>query len=308
MLRTTQTELPSQAILFLTHRNSSRVYHHFERLRQDLKDMMPVFLCLHRPNDEMPAPPFVPDFTVTVSDSSALLPERYKLVLAANGSYRRQMELAYLPAMLRQQLRDFAFLWMIEEDVDFSGNWRIFFDRLARCGADLIGMHFSRRKESEAWMHWANVSLPAEVPPEMVVRGFFPLVRFSSRLLTTLCDEMRKSCWLGHAEALYPTIALHHGFSLGTLSPRPRHRVPSLCEIRRATGDYFANIETFHCDFNLGTSYFHEAPQGFLQPNILYHPIKVDMTAADLGLRFGHPRSGRPASAGADALMSKGEK
>lgn len=274
--RSTQNARPRQAIVMLTHRNSRRIYRHFERLRDDLRDVMPAFLCLHRPTDDLPAPPFVPDFTVTVSDGISVLPLRHEKMLGAGGSYHHYIELAYIPAFCSEMLSEFDFIWMIEGDVDFSGNWSAFFERATCCTVDLIGVHFTKRKDSTNWVHWRRFSAPPVISSESVAKGFFPMVRLSRRFLAAYVSEMANPEWTAHLEAAYPTIAFHHGFSMAAVAQTPAAAAPSLADFTTPPVPDVTDRESFHCDFNLSNSYFHETPENFPRRNRLYHPVKVE--------------------------------
>jgi GT2 family glycosyltransferase len=269
---------PKQAVVFLTHRDSERINRHFERLRRDLRDVMPVFFCQHRPDPEASAPLFDPDITISLADGARLLPRRYaEWMTPGRSKFAAYTDLALIPAMLHPQLETFEHIWIIEYDVDFTGDWRTFFDWAARSSADLIGFDFATRTYSLDWMHWAAFSAPTRVPPEKCMRGLFSLARFSKRFLNIYREEVRDPSWKGHTEGLFPTIALHHGLPVATFgSVNSCFEAPSIAaEASRPPFD-FADKRNFNADPVQGHSYFQETPAAFGSMNRLYHPIKVE--------------------------------
>ena len=272
---------PKQAVIFLTHHASRRVYGHFERLRRDLLGVMPTYLAFHRPQAGAADPPFVPDITISAADAASMFPTRYNAMIRQQEDYFLFIDLAYLPAFAHPMFSEFDFLWMIEEDVDFSGDWGELFEGAAASTADLIGSHFARRSQSSAWMHWSTFSSPVSVSPEVVTRGLFPLVRFSRRFLETYQRAVSDPAWVGNFEALYPTVAAHHGLNIATLTPvEPGSGVPSLKGSHTPDKSDVGDIFTFNSGATVSDSYFHETPENFPQKNRLYHPVKVELDAS----------------------------
>jgi hypothetical protein len=294
---------PRQAVVFLTHRNSERIYRHFTRLKHELRHTMPVFLCLHRPRPDLPDPPFRPDIVVSVEDGAAALPVRHAEMQRANTGYMSFNDLACMPALLSPRLAEFDHCWLIEYDVDFSGDWKTFFEWAAASKADLIGFDFSLRPHSLAWVHWKRFAVPETVSPQAAMRGLFCLARFSRRFLEAYQAELRDPAWAGMTEALYPTVARHRGLSIATYGSLDS--CPGVLSIGDEYSDRadLVRKRLFNSRPIQGNSYFHEAPEEFTRRNYLFHPIKVDhasisssMSPAQMVTTVGQPT--RPAASG----------
>jgi hypothetical protein len=125
-------------------------------------------------------------------------------------------------------LCDHDYVWLMESDVDFIGNWGTFFEEFLDCEADLLGTALYPRSQSKQWYHWPTFGCPRYVDPSTPTRGFFPVARLSRRFVRSYLEEVRNG-WSGHYEALWPTIALHKGLRVediggfGPLVP-PRRR------------------------------------------------------------------------------------
>ncbi len=86
---------PNQALVFLTHHGSRRIYRHFERLRHDLRDVMPAYLALHRPEEGTAEPLFVPDLTISAADAASAFPIRYDAMIRQRGDFFHFNDLVY---------------------------------------------------------------------------------------------------------------------------------------------------------------------------------------------------------------------
>ena len=190
--------------------------------------------------------------------------------------------LTYMPALLNPRLSDYSHFWIVEYDVDYAGHWDQFFSQFVDSQADLIGTTFYPRHQSLDWMWWPSFEAPPTVSGAHHTRSFIPIARFSRRMILQYEKAVRGGEWRGHVEALLPTIALHHGFTIedlggnGPFTPRALagknySNTPSSALLRPGT---FTTAPANH------SAYFHEAPEIFPTPEYLYHPVKVN-TAAD---------------------------
>jgi hypothetical protein len=154
-----------------------------------------------------------PDGIVLLSERqiARASPRRYKewRELACKGKYQNGYTDIVLTA-IAARLKKYSYFWVIESDVDFFGDWGLFFDEFAECKADLIGTRLRSRSQSPNWYHWSTFVGPRSLDPSLLTAGFFPVVRFSRRFVETYLDELRNG-WQGSYEALWPTIALHRG-------------------------------------------------------------------------------------------------
>ncbi|MEO8451272.1 MAG: hypothetical protein ABI647_15870 [Gemmatimonadota bacterium] len=267
----------AQAIIFLTHVASARIVRHFERLREEVHPLLPAFLCVHGAASAAPCYRDA-DLTVSLENGRALLPGRYdemnRCGLKINKGFG---DLAYFPAMLSPNLARYDYFWLVEYDVDFAGDWLQFFGLAMTSTADLIGTALQHRPAHLDWQHWARFEPPSDVTERSQVRGFFPLARFSRRLIESYVETMASGEWRGHHEAAIPTIALDQGLTIADLGFGPY--CPDTWRRSHYRGVYHpreaAAAPTFVYRPPVSQSYFHEASAAFPQHGLLYHPVKV---------------------------------
>lgn len=269
---------PSQAVIFLTHIENPRIAAHFERMRRELQDLLPVYLCVHEPAGPGGPGRLDADFRITPHDAQQLLPQRFALMRQLKRSFSSGFpDLCYMPAMLHPALRDHDYFWMIECDLDYSGNWRDFFARVMVSDADLLTTTLYRRNQCADWFHWTWFGTPEDVPQSTHLRCFSPIVRFSRNLLDLYVRCVADQHWRGHTEALFGTIASHAGLrieDLGGSGPfcPAAHRLLNYSNTP-AHPDLFPGTLIYRPQ--IGSRYFHEQPDAFAERNRLYHPVKT---------------------------------
>ncbi len=110
--------------------------------------------------------------------------------------------------------RDFSYLWRVEYDARFSGDWSVFFDSFAGNESDLLGTTIFRYDFRPDWNWWGSLKAPvASLDKKWLLRGFFPVFRLSKKA----CDILEHSYnagWRGHDEVSIPTILNFNGCSI----------------------------------------------------------------------------------------------
>jgi len=111
------------------------------------------------------------------------------------------------------------YIWAIEYDVVFSGNWMTLFSACLTSDSDLIASHIESYSESNSdWHWWTSLSFrnqPFSQAGRM--RAFLPIYRLSLRSVDLLIQANRNG-YNGHFEALVPTILAQHDFSLSSFN------------------------------------------------------------------------------------------
>jgi hypothetical protein len=326
--------MKTQAIVFLTHIESERIFRHFRRLQRETKNLLSAILCIHNPvpslgqrmmstiwhRGDIPSP----YITVDARAGARLLPNRFAQMKLYGRWYNRGFpDLAYMPALLDQRLREYEYVWLMENDVDYAGNWGAFFGDTVENDADLLATYIYPRYQNRDWLHWSWFDAPPEVQFFHHTSSFNAIIRFSRRMLLTYTEAVRDDRWQGHTEALWPTIARHNGLTvcdLGGAGPfcpeawRDKHYhnplvarwnhlepgrgdLPNLEEppfwlsrnidslLKAGSGEIngadrnLVDEVTFICGPPIVQSaYFHEDPTGFLERDVLYHPVKAGWT------------------------------
>jgi hypothetical protein len=110
---------------------------------------------------------------------------------------------------------DYDHYWIIEDDIRFTGPWGELFDALDRSPADLLTTVLTGKAGYESWHWWPSLKPPeGETVAECHLhRCFGPFFRLSRKLLTELHAAYQRG-WIGHYEALWPTLCSAAGLSL----------------------------------------------------------------------------------------------
>lgn len=273
-----------QAVVLITHIETEQVWKHFLRLKAESQSHLDAYLCVHvSPDSQAPLGHRTQaDFRVYASDEREYIPDRYREKVLKGGTIVPGFcDLTYMPVLLNPRLSNYSHVWIVEYDVDYAGHWDQFFAPLADSQADLIGTTFYTKKQSLDWMWWPSFEAPAVVSQAQYIRSFVPIARFSRRMILQYSEAVRGGEWRGHAEALYPTIAMHYGLTiedLGGYGPfTPRSRMGK--NYSNTPSDPYLRPGTFTTPPAKYTSYFHDAPEIFPAPGYLYHPVKVHRAA-----------------------------
>ena len=164
--------------------------------------------------------------------------------------------------------RTFSFLWRVEYDVRFSGDWKILFRHFVDNDSDLLGTTFYRYEFRPGWNWWKSVKSPdRELKKEELLRGFLPIFRLSHSSCNILTSAYRKG-WTGHLEASVPTILQCNDCTIEDVGGdgefvRPENRNRFYTNTPSAPG---LAPGTFVCPPH--------PCQYSNVPNMLYHPVK----------------------------------
>ena len=175
---------------------------------------------------------------------------------------------------------DYDYIWIIEYDVRFSGDWSHFFREYMDNTSDLIACHIRRWDQEPLWYWWDSHRVDNRpVPEEARIRAFLPIHRLSCSALQTIHQGLREG-WQGHYETLVPTLLAFGGLVLEDLVDN-RGVVPS----RRLKAWYTSASSQNGALRDQGTMRF-QPPHSFwgMRNNMLYHPVKPYKTRLRLSL------------------------
>ncbi len=272
---------PRDCAVFLTHLWSPAVAGHYARLKREAGAVLDVFLAFQPASEDMAVPPdMYPDIVVGMDQGAAVLPQRH----AEYGAAHREapwgyVDLVWCAAFLDPKLASYDRFWLVEYDVDFSGDWEDFFAEAASYGGDILATRVRRRSDDPRYGHLPYFSMPEGAISDPVI-ALFPISRLSRRLLEVYQEELSVRDWQGHFEIVLPSVAASRGLSIeeiggdGPFTPperRNRHyRGPFDMMSTYETTFNYRPVQSFH--------YFGEAPQNFREPDQLYHPVKTDQS------------------------------
>jgi hypothetical protein len=241
--------------LFLTSTTDERVIRQFERLRAEARDFVDVYLVVN-PSSL----PVVPGLK-----AEELMPLRWA-AMAANGCViPGYLDTIWMPLGLAAP---YPYVWMIEFDVDYAGDWSRFFAQFRRNRADLLTTSLTRLADDPRWDHWDKLRAPSTVDAGDWHRDFHPIMRLSQRFMRAYVDQMRSPHWGGHHEFTIPTLAIHLGMQVEDIGAGGLNYTNTPLDPDLAPGSFAYRPAR--------AAYFHERPDTFDQPRMLYHPVKPD--------------------------------
>lgn len=270
---------PRDAVAFLTHKWDPRLARHFAKFRRETERVLPVYLVYHLPEGSALPQGVEPDLVVTNDDVRAQFPAGFaQLASRLPHSLYNQVDLIWLTAFLDPKVREFDRLWLIENDVDYSGNWGDFFAATADYEGDLIATHFRWRHQELTWMWLKDIVDPRDDPGDQLM-GFFPVTRLSRRAIEVVAESYRRWEWRGHFELVLPTIVHRAGLSISELGGW-NDLTPSERRGRHYQGAFTTGTKGYFT-FGVGPAmqhYFAESRLGYWDRDTLYHPIKTNLT------------------------------
>ena len=151
----------------------------------------------------------------------------------------------------------YDYCWLVEDDVEFSGDWSVLFDAFVHDSYDLVSTKIRTYADDPHWYWWDSVHAPDEVSYDELYASFNPIYRLSAHALEILDAEMRRG-WRGHYEALVATIIKRNGMTM--------------CDMG---GDgMFLSKEKHYCFYTESTHTWIPLMVQRWKPNMIYHPIK----------------------------------
>lgn len=265
-------------IVLLTHKWDARLAAHYARLQREAGALADVRLVYQSASADAPIPSGAqPDVVVTTDEITALFPRR----MAAH----RERPLFYCPELIwiiaasRPELSGYQHLWVLEYDVDFSGNWGKLLSEVISYEGDLVGTDFRRASDHPDWAHLPGVVAPENAPSDLLI-GFFPVLRASRRLIELYRQEAE--AWTGHFELVLPSLAETHGLTVTELGGDSAFTPPERRGLHYSNPRMVRNsAATFVFRPPRARRYFVEAPGDFRQPDRLYHPVKTELSSAE---------------------------
>lgn len=253
--------------LFFSHLDTPRVRAHFARLVAQSGAWVDWHWVLNA--SRYPEP----QCALPLAPPAEVLPQRYAQMLLNDGVQKGLLDTAILPCLLALPQ---PFVWFMEYDVDYAGNWAALFSQYATETADLLTTSLIARQGDADWFHWQHARAPAQVAPSQFYRGFHPLMRVSRALALAYQAAVADPAWGGHYEFILPTVAASGGLRTLDMARRPgqrlaRNYLSTPADPLLAPGTFVWRPPR--------PAYFHEDPAAFELPDLLYHPIKTDNEA-----------------------------
>lgn len=202
------------AVLFLTHHWNDIIRLKFERLRSEIGSVADVFILMQKSEaaERAQAEGGSTRRALALFDASALPGELGYAYAFADAILPGSVHFTVM-AFSRRNVYDHYFL--IEYDVDFSGNWRDFIATVLKASPDFASLHFFTPRQKPDWGWW-RVYRPADrdrgwaLDEGNLLRSFNP-VYCLSRHAAQLIDAAHRDGWHGHHELILATVLSHRG-------------------------------------------------------------------------------------------------
>jgi hypothetical protein len=266
------------AVLILNHVQDRHLMKFCREILDHYGSSSDVFLLTDRTQSRLSfsrRPPGCREFTFTIDDMVGLGYPRCRDIRSAGAGDRNfKLGNADLPVLLfHREHGHYQYVWIVEYDVRFSGNWRSFFSAFDDNRGDLLGTSLLRRESCPQWNHWDSLRWPeGESIPPRPIRGFFPVYRLSSRALATMDEEYRRGV-AGHMEALMPTVLHQRGLVIEDIGGQGEFVQPE--NLNR-----FYHNDPASNSLSPGTFVYRPVMRAAgAEPNLLWHPVKREKSA-----------------------------
>ena len=251
--------------LFLSHKRNRFITYHYRKLVRETRDQV-RWRMLFDPSSAAKG------FGAISRRAHSLTPHRHAEVRLRSKVSGGLLD---VPIMAAAALLDRDYVWCLEYDVDWSGNWADFFRLFGDNDADLLTTTVYSREATPDWPWWRSAASPDRVAASGWLRAFHPVMRISRRLIACYAEEMADPAWEGHYEFLLPTIARHHGLTVEDMGGDGPFVPPA--QRRRLYGNDPSNWTMGPGTFVWRPSLDRYAWQGGGErvPDTLYHPVKA---------------------------------
>lgn len=201
-----------RAVLFVSHFINESYLKRYLKLNKDLKGQYDVYWLFQKDNGISDIPLHQMNINVegfTIDDLNNL---NYNPVYECFFGSEHFLDLYFT-----QRHPEYEYIWSIEYDVVFSGNWRVLFDSFNYNNADLLSSHIAHYCESNKnWLWWSSLSFNSKdlLPSKKWVKSYNPIHRYSRQALQFLDVYLQREGNSGFSEALVATILYNNGFVL----------------------------------------------------------------------------------------------
>jgi hypothetical protein len=253
-----------QAFLFLCHLSTGTIMKEFENIRRSTEHLGKAFFLYDETGKSIPDKinKLSPYLFSNESLSQLCYPTTGEDILPGH---------AHFP--LFQFFRDnpdYDYYWVIEYDVRFSGEWRLFFDSFLKTNADFLTCHIRAYADELSWPWW-ELNHPREsIPLNARLASFNPIYRISNAALLFL-HQAFQSGWRGHYEVALPTLLHNNGLTIRDISDSDKYAAPDINNKFYSKGTFRYRPEFWRCG---------------REKNKLYHPVKPLAQALKDNMKF----------------------
>lgn len=201
------------AIIFVTTYVEMSVLERFRRIRVAAREFADTFLLIDAHKSHVT--PEIPD---TMEDGTHICFKWENIkILGLRPLYKDKIipgSNHFILLWFKTQYPQYDYYWNIEYDVEYSGDWKDFFNKIKHIESDFLSTCIRYGIDNQGWYwlgaYWAPNTF---VHPLKRVCSFNPIYRLSSRAVDFLIHFQREGA-IGHHEVLMPTALFYNGFSI----------------------------------------------------------------------------------------------
>lgn len=165
---------------------------------------------------------------------------------------------------------EYDYYWLVEFDVNYTGNWGSFFQQFDSRDDDLITSHIRWFSEEPDWDWWDTLHHPInEIAREHYIRSFNVIFRISCRALEYIHGQLRDG-WQGHYEVSFPTLLHEGGFRIFDFGGDGTFVYPGMVNKNYTSQAGTRGFLNPFCSVHWRPS----SSRTGLQKNRIYHPVK----------------------------------
>jgi len=199
------------AVVFVSHFISDSYLQRYHKLCRDLEGQYDVYWLFQTDNGISKDPLLCQGVNLeefTIADLNAL---NYSPI----SEYFFGSE-HFLDELFFHRHPDYDYLWSIEYDVVFTGNWNVLFDAFSQNDADMLSAHIAKFETCPSWNWWPSLTFNSAdwLPSEKWVKSFNPIHRYSKKALHFLDTFLQHDGNSGFSEALVATVLYNNGYRL----------------------------------------------------------------------------------------------
>ena len=172
----------------------------------------------------------------------------------------------FIPLLFRKLQPQFQHYWVIEDDVEYTGDPAVLFDDLSKRNGDLLATHLTRSYDE--WTYTEALRTPGyDLCAAETWLMFFPFYRVSADALDVIDAYYRKG-WAGHHENMWATILKHADRTVIDIGGQGDY----VAEVDRNKHYYGLVHDRFEKNGSFGTLQIRLWPGR--RKNVLWHPVK----------------------------------
>ncbi len=207
--------MKTNVVLYMTHYFSQDIVAGYLKLREQVPENCEVVVLYDNTRSSFDRKLLPNDAQVYLFSESHIQNFKYPVKNYIHPGKIFPMDVDYVFLDFFHHSPHYDYYWVVEYDVQFTGDWRVIFEHFAPSTRDLLATNIHRYAVFPGWPVWKTLRMSDDqrVSQADWVRAFFPFCRFSRLALETI-DSAYQQGWAGHYEVSIGTLLLRAGLSI----------------------------------------------------------------------------------------------